>query len=225
MAGTVRFLEFIQRAIEGWIWDRVDLGGPATVVKVTSGPTAPTMVDVQPLTRRPIRRADDDAAAFGFEPYPVIPNVPVIFPGGAGGTITWKLAPGDVVYRVVSTWDPRPWFGSGVESDPAWIAFGYAGAFSFAIPCVRPSVAPYPAGTADADALVIDPEIEVRIGKLAIGPEALLALAAKVDQNINAINACFAAIAAAGSGDAVPAAVSGAMPVLTPTACTKAKAE
>ena len=44
---------------------------------------------------------------------PVLHDVPVIWPGGSGGTVTCPLAAGDTVYLVPAGWDIDGWLAGG----------------------------------------------------------------------------------------------------------------
>jgi hypothetical protein len=59
----------------------------------------PREVDVQPVHKRAYRNEDGDRVT---DKQPIIPSVPVVYPGGGGFTVTWPLAVGDEVLLVFS---------------------------------------------------------------------------------------------------------------------------
>jgi hypothetical protein len=110
----VDLTELIRRALESRAAD-IMTGIPAQVKEYFPGddPTA----DLIPVVRRMIPTDDEGSIA---EDLPVIPNVPILFPRGGGGTyaITWPLQPGDHVWIVVSIFAFSQWRNSGQVSDP-----------------------------------------------------------------------------------------------------------
>jgi len=86
-------------------------GMPARVVSFTEGP--PARVNVQPLRQKP--------GVDGAPPtdYPVIPDVPVVYPCGGGFRFTWPLQEGDVVWLTFATRELAQWKAGGQAAAPA----------------------------------------------------------------------------------------------------------
>src|SRR5262249_11851944 len=73
-------------------------------------------VDVAPLLKNPF---EDQTGALQTESLPVVPGVPVIFPGGGGFRITFPVAAGDTGLLVFSDRSLDRWLaGDGSEVDP-----------------------------------------------------------------------------------------------------------
>jgi hypothetical protein len=87
----------------------LDLHGPTIGIVQTFYPAgvgqAPA-VDVLPVVQRAIPTDDGTAEP---EPFPVLPNVPLVYPQGGGCSITWALVPGDSVLIVVLMLDVMQW--------------------------------------------------------------------------------------------------------------------
>lgn len=99
-------VRLILDAIEGRLFD-VHTGLPATVVSFD--PTKQS-ADVQPLLRRVMVDENESPVTVTI---PVITNVPIQYPSGAGWSITWPLAVGDIVYlhfaeRSIDDWLEAP---------------------------------------------------------------------------------------------------------------------
>lgn len=87
--------DVVDHGIQGAVGDvRVCLPG-----KVTSYDAARQSAHVQPLLRQTYVDEDDQEQSVAF---PVVPNVPVIFPGAGGFRITFPLAVGDDVLLIFS---------------------------------------------------------------------------------------------------------------------------
>lgn len=87
---------------------------PGRVVRYDA---ATQQVDVQPI---PKDRHFDEAGNTVVTTRPVVPSVPVAFPGGGGLTITFPIAVGDVVVLLFSGVSIDKWTrsGSDAEHDP-----------------------------------------------------------------------------------------------------------
>lgn len=87
---------------------------PGIVQAFTAG--ARPVVDVQPVPQ--VYHEDDDGNRIA-SPLPVIPHVPVFFPGGGGGPVlAWALAPGDSVLLVFASRSIDLWAKNGENPDP-----------------------------------------------------------------------------------------------------------
>lgn len=105
--------------------------------RVESYDASAETVDVRPLIRRAVPDADGETV---LEDLPVIPSVPVLWPGAGGCFITFPLAVGDDVEIVFQERDTDQYRASGNLADPGVLAtHGLSGAM--AIPCaVREAV-------------------------------------------------------------------------------------
>lgn len=72
-------------------------------------------VDVTPLVRRRVRRADGTDA---FETWPTLPSVPLLFPGGGLAAVAWTPTAGDRVLVVFSDEDPSDAWLTTAVADP-----------------------------------------------------------------------------------------------------------
>lgn len=66
--------------------------------RVEAFDAATQRIDVQPLLRRPV--VASDGTELEPDTYPVLMDVPVVFPRGGGGFTSWPLAKGDLVHLV-----------------------------------------------------------------------------------------------------------------------------
>lgn len=99
--------ELILRAIQSALAD-VHGAMPAIVQAFSAavpGVSAAT-VDVLPVCSRGIPTDDDTLSP---EPFPVVPNVPVLYQRGGGVAISWALVPGDVVLLMPLMLDATQW--------------------------------------------------------------------------------------------------------------------
>jgi hypothetical protein len=103
--GLTDMLATITRASAG-----VQTGMPARVVSFTEGP--PARCSVKPLLQR------RDAETGETTDYPVIPDVPIIYPAGGGFRMSWPLAQNDQVWLVFGSRDISGWKSGGGASAP-----------------------------------------------------------------------------------------------------------
>lgn len=71
-------------------------------------------VDVQPIPKD--RYFDEDGNAV-VQARPVVPSVPVMFPGGGGFTVTFPIEVGDVVILLFSGVSIDKWLGAGSDRE------------------------------------------------------------------------------------------------------------
>jgi hypothetical protein len=166
---------------------------------------------VQPAVKRRLEDEDGDPV---HEQIPVLPSVPVVWPGGGGFELRFPLAKGDSVLLVFSQWADGAWRETGQVSEPVDVTKhgpSYAKAFAMS------RAASYPS----ADPQLIAPSPFV-VGDLAAAK--LLAVAEKVDQNLNSLKTWLDAHThpAPGGATSPPAAPS---PSPAATACAKLKSE
>jgi hypothetical protein len=125
---------------------------------------------VQPLIRRAYVDADGERKT---EKLPIIPGVPVQFPGGgvSGVDMSWSLAPGDLVLLMFCHASLDKWLEVGGEVDP-----GDDRRFNLSDAVAIPGIRPFKDRKATHEsALVIDPPTggEIHAG----GTESLVTLA------------------------------------------------
>lgn len=110
---TPTWAEVIRRAIRAAMLE-LNTGLPARVVEYDPDTQSAT---VQPLFKRAFLDQDENENVVKA---PSIQSVPVIFPGGGGWCIRWRLAPGDVVFLQFSqrSMDKLKQAPSGQEVDP-----------------------------------------------------------------------------------------------------------
>jgi hypothetical protein len=103
--------ELISRALESRIAD-IHGAMPAIVQAFTAAVPGvqAAAVDVLPVCSRGIPTDDDTLAQ---EPFPVVPNVPVLYMRGGGVSITFDLVQGDVVLLVPLMLDASQWRSTG----------------------------------------------------------------------------------------------------------------
>ncbi|MHB8736319.1 MAG: Gp138 family membrane-puncturing spike protein [Terriglobales bacterium] len=100
----------IARALDG-LW--TCLPG---IVQTTGGTAKKPTVDVQPVPQ--VYRVDD-AGNRASVAHPVIPGVPVVFPGGGGeGVFSWALNAGDPVLLVFASRSIDLWASGPVNANP-----------------------------------------------------------------------------------------------------------
>lgn len=130
--------QLIIRAIEGRLYD-LHTGLPAKVVSFN--PTKQSAV-VQPLLVRVF--VDENEQLQQIE-MPQLKNVPVVFPAGGGWSITWPLAPGNIVHltfaeRSIDHWLEAP---VGTAVDPVHER-KHDLSDAIAVPGLRPFTSPIP---------------------------------------------------------------------------------
>lgn len=132
---------------------RVSLPG-----RVEAYDPATQKADVQPLVKR---RVVDAAGVTQVERLPVVPSVPVMFPGAGPYSITFPIAVGDVVLLVFADASLDLWLARGGEVDPEDTR-AHAHTDAIAIPGLRDFAHPVtPAPPSSAMVLTAG---EVRIG-------------------------------------------------------------
>ena len=107
-------------------------------------------VDVRPLLKQ---RAPSVSGNGALEELPIIPDVPVAFPGGGGFYVTFPLEVGDTVMVVVSQRNIGEWWATGEVTDPKDSRpMPLDGAVAF--PALRSSKAPAMTSVIDSDGSV-----------------------------------------------------------------------
>ncbi len=128
--------------------------------RVESYDAATQKVSVKPLVRRAYR---DEVGDRQLESLPVIPGVPVVFPGAGAYSITFPIAAGDTVLVVVASVSLDRWLvGRGGEVDAA-LDNRHSLEDAIAIPGLRAFGAPVANAGAGGEAMVLA-GAEVRLG-------------------------------------------------------------
>jgi hypothetical protein len=185
---------------------------------VESYNAAEKTITVKLAVKRAIDTEDDGVVLEEVEP---IPNVPVLCFGSPKLSLRATLTKGDSVLLIFSQWAIAQWRSTGEVSDPRDLRL-HGPSYPVAIPWYAPSGGP---GSDDDDSIgragglrahFKDDAIEVGDGSDAV------ALAAKVNARLNALESAFAALetvfAAHGHAFAGGAVTPGAVPIYTPTA-------
>lgn len=146
MAGGANRLlsEVVRAGVEAGVADlhvalpgRIERFDPATM-----------LADVKPMIAD-ARTIDDKRTPL---PFPVIPNVPVQFPGGGGFRITFPVQPGDACVLIFSDRSLDLWVAKGGEVDPV---DDRRHALTDAIALLGVKDAAHPWGNVSTDALTI----------------------------------------------------------------------
>lgn len=149
--------------------------------------------DVQPAIQRAYFDEED---ARRVEKLPVLPCVPVVFPGGGGYRITFPIAVGDTCLVVFSEQSLDKWLsGTGGDVDPG-IDHGHALTDAICIPGLRPfgsvlSSCPTDEATIGKDT---GKQIHLEAATITIGDKSgsdFVALAGKVLTELQAIQSAF----------------------------------
>lgn len=171
------------------------------------------LANVQPVVRT--RFVDADTGESEYIQPPVIPNVPVAFPSGSGGSITWPLSEGDTVYLAHPDRSHDEWQATAKDDvtpeDPRRFDLSDA----IAIPGVRAPADPL--DEVDAGALVIASN-EIHLGTAGLGATDYIALANLVKSELDSLQSTLDTLINAFNGHthATPAGPSGP-PVPIPT--------
>lgn len=163
--------EIIRRALDR----RLATVHTAAVGSVVSYDEANETVNVQLGTQAPAESGD------GFEDVPPLEDVPVIWPGGGSGGLTFPLAAGDRVIVVFSETDFGPWLDTGEPAPPEFDR--RHGLYGAAIPWFVPGSAK----DAGGPVLSGDP---VKLGDETASD--FVALASLVTDNLNALKDAIA---------------------------------
>lgn len=161
---TISLAELITRAHDsrlGDVWTalpgRIKVYDPAT-----------RTADVEPVLKRPVPTEEETIT---HEDLPIIPNVPVAFPRGSGGTcyITWPLVPGDHVMLVFTTLAMGQWRTKGIPTEPGDVRLHGLGS-CMAYPGIGPDAEALPGAVLPA--LVVESPA-IMLGAEAVQPVAL----------------------------------------------------
>lgn len=124
--------------------------------RVVSYDASKLRADVQPLIKRAYENEEGERAT---ESFPIVPSVPVVFPGAGAYRITFPVAAGDTVLLVFASSSLDVWLSEGGEVDPLDDR-RHATSDAIAIPGLRDFKNAPAAGT---DALAVEAS-EVRLG-------------------------------------------------------------
>lgn len=193
---TPELADVILNAVE----DRLTAVFTAMPGRVTSYDAATQKADVLPLVGD--SHKDEDGARVP-EAMPIIPDVPVQFPGGGGMRITFPLKPGDTGLLVFCNCSLDRWLvGNGDAVDPADDRRHHPSDAVF-IPGIKPFGAPW--GSAPADNMSIgndagDAVITITPTEIQAGGTSPLALKSDVDALKNALLAHVHLVPGAATG-------------------------
>lgn len=168
--------EIISRAIASQISDVYT----SEIGVIQSYNSATRTAEVRILVDRAVP-TDDPLLPYIYEEMPILPDVPVTFPRGAGSRITWKLAPGDTGLVMILRSSIAAWRQSGeVPSRPKDVRTHHpAHAVFLAGATLVPDATSEP-GT-DEDAVII----ESPMTKVGFDATDFVALATLVNQNFS----------------------------------------
>jgi hypothetical protein len=169
----------------------------AMPARVESYDPATQRADVQPLVKDalPDEEAPGGVRAVSF---PVIPGVPVLFPGGGGFRVTWPLQRGDGVLLVFSEVSLDVWKhgppGEVVDPEAYW---RHHLADAVALPGLRPFTQPWTGASTTELTVGLDGGLQLRIGPSSIdlggGATDYVAMASKVDAALGALKTTISA--------------------------------
>lgn len=149
MSTTPTLQELLDSSIQAGI-ARVRVAMPAKVIKYDGDRET---VDVQPQLKNPV---EDDDGNFQFETLSTIPDVPILWPSGYGGScyITFPLAKGDMVELVFNDFDIGVWRQQGEPANPGDLRMhGLSGAVAY--PGIRTDTTKLGSGKVHASKVVI----------------------------------------------------------------------
>lgn len=185
-----------------------------------------------------LRWRDPETDELVFEQVPQLPDVPILFPAGAGVSIVWDLAGGDAVWVVLADRCIGEWKDTGNADTEPPVPRRWDFSDAVAIPGGQPPAAAL-SGTAlpSAAGMMVVKAGDLRLGSS--GAVSAVALAPLVEADLNNIVAVLAPFIAAynaavvvANGTGVPAPISVApatpplvSPVISGTGATKVKAE
>lgn len=167
--------------------------------KVLSYDAATERAEIEPQVPNILRKRATQERVLEWPP--VLPSVPVQFPGGGGVRITWPLSKGDFVTVLCHDRMIDEWLRTGSRVDPGDERMQHLGA-AVAIPGLVDELGVSAAGGAEPDHLVLETPtgVEIRIGSKS--PAAKLARADRVESELTAIKAALDT-ASAGGDDVV----------------------
>lgn len=139
---------------------------PARVEKLHTAASGLVGVDVQPLVKRGTRNTPDGERI--AERLPVVPHVPVLFPGGGGFRLTFPVSVGDVGLLVTCDRSLDAWLsGTGQEVDPE-IDHAHALQDGVFVPQLRTFGAPWSSSPTDHATIGKDDGPQIHLGAAAI---------------------------------------------------------
>ena len=141
----------IREAIETKLVD-VHTGMPG---RVESYDEEAQTANIRPLIKRVLREVDGSRVP---EELPVLPSVPVAFPGSGGFSMTWPLAPGDTGMLLFSEMSIDRWRTTNEVIDPGdGRRHGLSGAMF--VPGLRAQSGKLPGAAVSATAMVMRPNV------------------------------------------------------------------
>lgn len=176
MSAPTRLDELLNLAVAGGLTAiRVALPG-----RVESYDAGQQLAAVQPLLKE--RRIGEDGAEEAVS-LPVLPSVPVIFPGGGGFRVTFPVAKGDTVLLVFTDRSLDLWLEQGGEVDPIDLRRHHL-SDAVAIPILHPKKGAWTGAAADAVTIGQDggTQVTVRDGAIELaGADEAVAMAESLE--------------------------------------------
>lgn len=217
MIKTPTLAQLLKAAIENRLLDI----HTALVAKVESYDAAKQQVNVAPILKRCIKNLDGEIT---YEQFPVLCDVPVLFPRAGGFFISFPIQPGDFVQLIFNEVGIDDWLNDEVPAAAFIERFTLQGAV--AVPGVFPESRPlngahsenFVAGKDNGVQLHIDSE-KIRLGS-AQAKEAL-ALASKVEAELKKIASAFNAHVHLSHGTPTASQISLPSPVGTSKVCAE----
>lgn len=174
------------------------------------------VVDVKPLLKEDATAEDGSRIV---ESLPVVPNVPIVFPGAGGFCVTFPVNVGDFVLLVFADRSLDKWIGSGSEVDPV-DPRRHALSDAFAIPGARPTAWKNAAAATNHATIGVDGGLRVHLKastvELGETPADAAALASNTESRLAALEAAVVGhvhtSAASGSPTTPPTPSVGGMP-------------
>lgn len=170
--------------------------------KVISYDATTQTAEVAPVVQRAEPAVNGSST---LTPLPSIPNVPVQWPRGGGYAIHFPLAPGDHVLLVFSEAAIGHWRASGELAPPGDLRRHSLG-YPVAIPGIAPESGPLTDAPADEGVLTVPDGKVLRVG--GAGAD-FVALAAKVEAELDKIAQAFATFVPGSGGAGFPDAYGG----------------
>lgn len=190
MSRSPTWAEVIRRAVTSQI-EGLHLALPGQVERYDS---AKQLVDVQPLIKASY---EDEEGNKVIEQLPVIPNVPVSFPGAGGFRLTFPIAVGDTGILLFADASLDVWLEKGGLVDPG-LDHRFALADAFFIPGIRDKARALTEAPTDRMTIGLDGGVqihidqsEIRLGSNTPAELQFVALAQKVADELAAIRSAF----------------------------------
>lgn len=185
--------EALRKVLES---ERLDLH-TGTVGKVRAFSAARQTCEVELQIQRVLPAADEDDDDT-TEDYPILPEVPIVYPSGGGFAISWPLSVGDFVWIAFAESDLGQWRATGEKSNPSvQTRHGLSGAVAY--PGIHHRGNPNANATANSLRIEKDggPVLEIVGSEIRVGGSGALAKSTQVQTQLDALAADLATVNAA----------------------------